>query len=250
MTDSADTQPEVHFSTNNEDLLEYKELSRLAIIAMVLGIFSILSLFTAVLLPVPVVAIVLGLVAYYQIDKSEVLTGKGMALTGIGLAAVWLGLSLTQAIVSDRMLSSESQEMAESWLKVFAEHKIEEAYQLSLPPQARQSEDVSLLEYYAKNQDANEQLEMFKQNPAVDAFVKWEGGPLEVHFVRTLSTDQADGEDYCSQSFQIVDKDSGKPLWDMDVTMKRILGYGEITNEYFWQGQSINLVKTYPAPKK
>lgn len=246
MTDTPNHASGAGFSAENEDLLEYRELSRLAIGGMVLGVFSVLAIFTSVLWIVPVLAIILSLVAYYQIQKSDVLTGKGMALIGMGLAAIWLGIGVTQGGVRDRVMMSTSREMAKSWLDLLLEKKTMEAHQLTLRPNGRQSATTSLEGYYQKDDLTKEDLEAFETHDAVKVLREWAGGPLEAKFVRDISSSFYEGVNYGRHEFQVIDKESGKPLWDVEVLMKRERGYGEKQNEFFWIADSISLGKTYP----
>ncbi|WDI44102.1 DUF4190 domain-containing protein [Bremerella sp. P1] len=246
MTDTPNHASGAGFSAENEDLLEYRELSRLAIGGMVLGVFSVLAIFTSVLWIVPVLAIILSLVAYYQIQKSDVLTGKGMALIGMGLAAIWLGIGVTQGGVRDRVMMSTSREMAKSWLDLLLEKKTMEAHQLTLRPNGRQSATTSLEGYYQKDDLTKEDLEAFETHDAVKVLRGWAGGPLEAKFVRDISSSFYEGVNYGRHEFQVIDKESGKPLWDVEVLMKRERGYGEKQNEFFWIADSISLGKTYP----
>lgn len=246
MTDTPNHATSAGFSAENEDLLEYRELSRLAIGGMVLGVVSVLAIFTSVLWIVPVLAIILSVVAYYQIAKSEVLTGKGMALIGMALAAIWLGIGVTQGSVRDHIMMSTSRELAKSWLDVLLEKKTMEAHQLTLRPNGRQSATTSLAGYYQQNSMSQEDLQAFESHDAVKVIREWEGGALESKFDHDVSTSVYEGVNYGRHAFQVVDKQSGKPLWDVEVLMKRERGYGEKQNEFFWIADSISLEKTYP----
>ncbi|PQO36821.1 hypothetical protein C5Y96_06545 [Blastopirellula marina] len=246
MTDTANHASSAGFSAENEDLLEYRELSRLAIGGMVLGVFSVLAIFTSVLWIIPILAIILSLVAYYKISKSDVLTGKGMALIGMALAAIWLGIGVTQGKVRDRVMMNTSREMAKSWLDLLLEKKTMEAHQLTRRSNSRQPATVSLEGYYQTDEMAREDLISFETQDALKAVREWEGGPLAAKFDHDVSTSVYEGVDYGRHAFQIFDKESGKPLWDVQVLMKRERGYGEAQDEFFWIADSISLEKTYP----
>ncbi|MEW4565105.1 DUF4190 domain-containing protein [Bremerella sp. JC770] len=246
MTDTPNHASGAGFSAENEDLLEYRELSRLAIVGMILGVLSVLAIFTSVLWIVPVLAIILSLVAYYKIEKSEVLTGKGMALIGMALAAIWLGIGVTQGGVRDRVMMSTSREMAQSWLDLLVDKKTMEAHQLTLRPSARQAASVSLDGYYQGDDLTKEDLQAFETHDAVKVLQEWDGGPLEAKFQHDISASMYEGVNYGRHAFQVVDKESGKPLWDVAVLMKRERGYGDVQNEFFWIADSISLEKTYP----
>lgn len=246
MTDTDNHASGAGFSAENEDLLEYRELSRLAIGGMVLGVLSVLAIFTSVLWIIPAVAIIMSLVAYYKIEKSEVLTGKGMALIGIALAAIWLGIGVSQGGVRNRVMMNTSREMAKSWLDLILEKKTMEAHQLTMRANSRQSATVPLEGYYEKDELTKEDLNAFQTHDAIQAIRDWEGGPLEAKFDHDVTSSVYEGVDYGRHAFQVIDKESGKPLWDVEVMMKRERGYGDKQNEFYWMADSISLEKTYP----
>lgn len=72
---------------------DYVAVNGTSIVALILGLASGLSLFDRVLLAIPVVAIVLAVIAIFQIkDSNGTQTGKGLAALGILLALVFVGL--------------------------------------------------------------------------------------------------------------------------------------------------------------
>ncbi len=245
MADSAQHHTTAGFSAENEDLMEYREISRLAIGGLALGILSVLSVFTSVLWIVPVIAIVLCLVAYYQIGRSELLTGQGMALAGMGLAALWLGLSVTQAAVKQHALVSSSREMAAEWLDVILQNKFMEAHQLSMHPSARPPANTALPSFYAESDMRQEDLEAFESRDMIRELKNWEGGPLEATYVRDFATSVYEGTYYVTHIFRISDKESGKPLWDAKVTVKRQNGTGDLAGKFVWIADGISIEKTY-----
>ncbi|GAA4429201.1 DUF4190 domain-containing protein [Bremerella cremea] len=250
MTETTEHSTESRFSAENEDLLEYRELSRLAIAAMVLGVLSVLSIFTPVLWILPVLAIILGLVSYFQITRSEVLTGKGMALAGIGLAAIWLGIGVTQGVVRDRIMRENSRVLAQAWLDMMLEGKILESHQLTLSPQGRQPASASLEGHYQNDQLQKESLEGFKSQEFLEKIQAWNGGPLESKFVADEPTTHDETVYYGRHLFDVIDKDSGERLWQVQVMMKRQAGFGEEQNVFHWVAGSVSVTETYPAARK
>ncbi|RCS52996.1 DUF4190 domain-containing protein [Bremerella cremea] len=245
MVDSAQQHTSAGFSAENEDLMQYREISRLAISGLVLGILSVMAVFTSVLWIVPVIAIVICLVAYYHIGRSELLTGQGMALAGMGLAAIWLGLSITQVQVKQYALVTASREMAAQWLDLILQKKFMEAHQMSMHPSARPPAKTALPAFYAENEMRTEDLQGFESRDIVKAIDQWQGGPLEATFVRDFATSEYEGLHYATHIFRISDKENGKPLWDVKVTLKRQNGTGDNAGSFVWIADSISLEKVY-----
>ncbi|PQO45610.1 DUF4190 domain-containing protein [Blastopirellula marina] len=242
MSDSVEQHPAAGFSAENEDLMEYREISRLAVAALVLGIFSVLAIFTSVLWIVPVLAIVFGLAAYYQIDRSEVLTGKAMAMIGMALAAVWLGASVTQTTVQSSSFKAESRKMAADWLDLIIDGKLMEAHQLTRHPAGRAPFKMSLASFYAEEEVRQEGLDAFQNRDFVKEIQEHQG-ELEAKFVRDVSVRKSENSRYGTHLFQIVDKQSGKSLWDVKVTMEREPGTNEYEGTFIWISQGMSLEK-------
>lgn len=245
MADSAQQHKTAGFSAENEDLMQYREVSRLAIGGLVLGILSVMAVFTSILWIVPILAIILCLVAYYQIGRSDLLTGQGMALVGMGLAAIWLGLSFTQAQVKKHALVTASREMASDWLDLILQKKIMEAHQFSMHPSARPPAKTALAAFYAESDMRTEDLEAFESRDMVRLINKWEGGPLEATYVRDFAASAYEGTYYVTHIFRISDKENSKPLWDVKVTVKRQNGTGDQAGSFVWIADGISLEKTY-----
>jgi len=86
---SADVDPAIY--------QQYRSVSALSVLAMILGLMSFTTLLTIYFLPVPIAAIVVGIVAVKSVRKNrETQTGTVMAVCGSALATILLisGLSL------------------------------------------------------------------------------------------------------------------------------------------------------------
>src|SRR4051812_46777174 len=72
---------------------EYVAVNGMSIVALILGVASSLSLFANELLVIPVIAVILAIVAFFQIkDSNGTQTGKGLAALGLVLALGFVGL--------------------------------------------------------------------------------------------------------------------------------------------------------------
>jgi len=77
------------FDTEDEGLYQYRALSSGAVVALVLGLLSLLAMTDYWLVAVPIVGVVWGVVALRQIRaRPEELTGRGMAWAGLVLSSV------------------------------------------------------------------------------------------------------------------------------------------------------------------
>jgi len=233
-------------SVENPDLLEYKELSRLAIVGAIVAAFSLVSLISTNMWAISVIAIAICLFAYYAVRRDPSLTGGSVALVGMALAAATLGYSVSKITIERNHLISTSRTMAEGWLDLVLEKRFLEAHQMTAIFNERQPATASLSAYYTRESTAREGLEGFQTGEAVTAIDEWDGGPLEAEFVSTSGVYKGNNSRQCVQVFRIVESDSKQPIWDIQVTMSRLQPAREEDQTWHWMARNIELLRTYP----
>jgi len=98
---------------------KYSQLAPLAVIALVLGLASLLALIDPLFFLVPAAAIGVALIALGKIRQSDgALSGAGLARVGLALATICLVASLVSREVRDRMLQEQAGATAERWLRL------------------------------------------------------------------------------------------------------------------------------------
>jgi hypothetical protein len=137
---------ETHVSSLDEKpLAGYRGVSLTAVIALVLGIASILALVHPLLWVVPPVAVVVALIAIRAIDAPDSnLTGRNLALVGLAIALVFGLWAPSRAITRQAKLFGQARVFADEWFELVRAGKLHEAHQLTLAPIERQKPGVSL----------------------------------------------------------------------------------------------------------
>lgn len=98
---------------------KYSQLAPLAVIALVLGMASLLALIGPLFFLVPAAAIGVALLALGKIRQSDgALSGAGIARIGLALATICLVASLVRGEVRNRMLKEQAGATAERWLRL------------------------------------------------------------------------------------------------------------------------------------
>lgn len=98
---------------------KYSQLAPLAVIALVLGMASLLALIGPLFFLVPAAAIGVALIALGKIRQSDgALSGAGLARVGLALATICLVASLVRGEVRNRMLQEQAGATAERWLQL------------------------------------------------------------------------------------------------------------------------------------
>jgi hypothetical protein len=104
------------------DVDKYSQLAPLAVIALVLGLASVLALIGPLFFLVPLAAIGVSLLALSKIRLSDgALTGAGLARVGLALGTICLVASLVRSEVRDRMLQEQAGAAGQRWLTYMTE---------------------------------------------------------------------------------------------------------------------------------
>lgn len=104
-------------SSDFADDAKYSQLAPMAIVALALGLASILALVGPLFYLLPIAAIGLALLALSKINNSDgAQSGARLAYAAIALATICLVASLVRIEVRDRMLKEQAAVTAQRWL--------------------------------------------------------------------------------------------------------------------------------------
>lgn len=117
-------------STDANDA-KYSQLAPMAIVALVLGMASVLALIGPLFFLVPIAAIGLALLALGKIRNSDgALSGARLAHAAIALATICFVATIVRTEVRDRMLKQQASATADRWVAMMTEGRIAEAMEL------------------------------------------------------------------------------------------------------------------------
>ncbi len=190
------------------DVAAYRAVSKLAVVAALLGLLSFTAMIHPLLLILPVVAIVAALVALGAMAANATeLTGRRLALVGMALGVFFGSASVGRLISRDALLAARAQRVAENWMQLARENRREEAYEMTLSPTHRQPKGADLAKYYAASAERNKELQQyFSVSPVRELFEHGGEGKLEYE--------------------EMMDSGQSSYYGDL-VSMKYVLEYGE-----------------------
>lgn len=125
-----------------DDDSNYRTLSVLAIVSLVLGLASPLALFAPLILLIPIAGAVLALMAIRQINASEgTLFGRAAASIGLALSIAAIAAAFTRIALIDELLSRQARATASQWFELLQEGDAQSAFELTVasrqpPPKA------------------------------------------------------------------------------------------------------------------
>ena len=170
MSTNSESTASAHTFRESEEFIEggSRRLTIWAVAASLMGVVASLALVSPLLWVVPLVAVVFGLIALKAIrDSEDSLAGGKLAMAGIGMAVVFLSWSMTSYWMRGRLLYAQAQVIADDWLDLVKNRRLEEAHQLRKNYVDRVAPNMPLAQHYRES-NAREMLAGFTREPVVE----------------------------------------------------------------------------------
>lgn len=147
---------------------EYRSVSGMAVLSLVLGVVSLAALVTSTLLIVPLLGVIFAMLAIRKIAASEGrLVGRTVAILGLGLSlAIGAGVYVRDATVNS-LIASQGEQWALEWCELVRDGELATAAELGVGPEVRQPFDDQLNAYYATDEEAIKRMEAFKNDAVI-----------------------------------------------------------------------------------
>ena len=205
---SGTSKPAFH-DPDADQTTEYRSLSVLAVISLIIGLASPLCFGAPLLMIIPVIGIGVSILALRQIDASDgALAGRWAAVLGLVLSVVFLSAPAARAYGIRMLRTSQAKNFAHQWLSDLVEGKTDYAFRLtsdSIKPPAPPEPGEATPKLNA--------FDTFKALPSVAA-ISAVGADADVRFIETVAYDQqAFQRVYVRQRFDVVPKSGdAKPI--------------------------------------
>lgn len=148
-------------STAGDGTIQYRAISGLAVLALLLGVASAAAMVGPVLWVVPMVAVVVALIAMRRIQASEDLAGWNIAFLGLLLALLFGVAAPARTISRQYWLTSRAEQFSRQFLTFLQEGKSHAAHQLRQRPAVRKLLTDDLPQSYEKDPESQKDLEKF-----------------------------------------------------------------------------------------
>ena len=151
-------------------MARYHPLSSLAVAGLVLGLLSALAVLGPLLWIIPAAGAVTSGVALWRIGRPTVLmAGRRLAQCGLLLSIMFGTMVQADALVYRFLVRREARQFAATWFGYLLARppQPQKAYQLTLPPRARQPLDEQLGGFYRRNPHQRQSLDDYLQTPLV-----------------------------------------------------------------------------------
>jgi hypothetical protein len=160
-TSTIGIEGEVPGSVIDNELPTYRAISKLSIFSVVCGALSLFCWAHSVFYIAPVLAVVLGFLAYRSIRQyPDMLTGNGLASAGIALGLVFGLGSGTYTTVQSYVRSSLASRFAKHYAETIQSSSLAEVLKLHLHPTARMDQTGEELVKKLESSSAKEKMMM------------------------------------------------------------------------------------------
>lgn len=214
-------------------------LSTIAVIALVVGLASLIVPTTFALLPLSFLAIAVGSAAVWQVVRDPGVRGAWLAKFGLGLGVATCTWSLTAYSASTSYLYDVAGENAKIYLKLFSDGQIFEALELRYPINERQIAGTDLEAYY--RQRAGEPADRTREILASDSTrLAMDAGPnADWQIVKGIKI-EADGSQK-RVTVRMVNAANNGGL--IDVTLRHITLQDESGSQSTWMVMDTRIAK-------
>lgn len=204
-------------SARDDELIEYRPVSRLAIVGVLFGLLSPLALIDLHLLLFPLLGAVLCGAALIRIVRSGTpLLGRKAAWLGLTAALLFGTASLADFCAYRWLIRREARQFALQWFAFLAQGEPHKAHQLTLHPRDRWPLDENLWTFYREGPKRRSELQNYiaparpGEPPALVRTLLELDDRAEVRYRETLSENPSEGKLWVRQVYAVTCDDDGR----------------------------------------
>lgn len=234
---SSDWDSSVAFESDSDQSIEYRSVSKFAVLTVIAGLASILAWFSAVMWCVPVFAVLLGCFAFREIRQNDAYTGRGVAMLGIALALLFGIGAVTSFFAERQIVTRQAKQFASRFLELGLAGNVEHAAQLTDSYQFRMTPGLTRDAYYRIQPESMTVLQRVQADDFIKRLVK-AGPDAKVTFIGVESFEKVRYGQICGLKYVV---DDGEPF-DAVLLVTRERN-PEISKFTHWQVRSFGFTK-------
>jgi hypothetical protein len=136
MDPSSSARPRFH-EDPGIDLPEYRALSVVAVIGLIVGLASLVVLVEPGAWWLPLAGLAVSAVAVVRVSRSERLTGRGVALGGLALSVAMSVAVPADRLCYERLIGHEAEQFGYRWFELLGHYEPDRAFELTKHPATR-----------------------------------------------------------------------------------------------------------------
>lgn len=160
------------FPPETEMAAEYRPVSRLAVISLLLAVGGMGAVIGTLMICLAVAAAALAVAALWSIARADrPPLGRKAALVALLLSLFCGAWGLTWRTVRQQVICQEARQLADQWLQLAQAGRLQEAHQLHLSRAGRQAPGANLADFYKNTREARSELDSFFRAPPLSQIV-------------------------------------------------------------------------------
>lgn len=216
-----------------DQVAEYRPMSLRALVCFLLGLLSFFAFVHYLLWVLPILTFVVSLLTIRYLKRSEIrFTGSWLAYSAVLLSAVPLVGAPVDAVVWRAMVTRQSHNLAEEWLRLLIAGEQKRAHYWTLAVSARPKSEASYVRYY-KDPTYLDQVEQYFNRDPQSRFV----GRSEYQAEWLGATGVAGGIRSCRVSHNFLMRHSDGTTIPIIVDVRRDILDGD--NSIHWEIMSV-----------
>jgi len=198
------------FDTADQEVVRYRAISSLAMIALLAGLLSPLAMLATSLWLVPLTAVVIAGLALWRIaSRAPELIGRPAALVGLMLGVAFLIASPVDDIVYRYCLRRQAREFAGMWIDAIRHKELYKAHHLTVDPKHRLPLESKLADFYDQNETWHRSLNTFRNEATIRTLYRL-GEDANIRFYETAAEGHEDVFDFVKQIYAVSFPDEHK----------------------------------------
>ncbi len=239
----------------SQEFEEYRQVSRLAVIAFCLSLLAASALAHPVLWSIPFAGIGLAVMAIGAVRRNDSLTGGRLAIIALVLSSFFAAAAPGQYVSRRLFLQNVAQTHLETWFQLVRENKLPEAFELTRRYDARAPVGANLAELYADKpidmKFANAEMEqaakryMQSKSSELNNFFGDGAGKIlvttqvEPKFIDLMKISRRPDIDSVTLRYEL--RPEGMDVKQMKVTVERVFRWD--LDESHWRVVSLSLIE-------
>jgi hypothetical protein len=210
------------FAASGDELGDYRTLSVLAVVGLVLGIGSIAALLAVPFWGLPAAGIIVNSLALWRISRRQPALGGGrLATAGLALSLFWAAAAPVDTFVYQRLIRGQARRAAERWFDALARGQPQEAHQLTLLPKKRAPRGQPLWQHYRQVAQAAGELRSYVDQPTVRTLLAL-STKVRVRYYETVDQGRDDSRDWVALIYAVTyDEGEGPKTFFIELLVDR-----------------------------
>ena len=192
------------FGATDDEVVEYRAVSPLAVVGLIVGIASTMTLVGRSLWCLSVLGVLLNAGALLQIwQRSPALLGRRAAVWGLALSTLFLFYLPAENFFFHHFLAREARQEGQAWFQAVARKDPAGVHRLMLDPRIAVGPKTQPELYYRANPKAGEALRRIVDEPLMRTLFAL--GPLaNARYYETVSYESSDTSEVVYQNYAVT----------------------------------------------